>query len=77
MVLKTFNVSESVYKDFSYFCKSLGLSMSKQIDMFMRSFVEEDPKVKEEYLKKLEKIRKGNYTSFTSVADLRNKLENA
>lgn len=58
MVLKTFNVGEVVYKKFSDFCKGNGISMSKQIDFFMRSIVEEDPEAKEEYLKKLDRIRK-------------------
>jgi antitoxin component of RelBE/YafQ-DinJ toxin-antitoxin module len=35
MVLKTFNVDEDTYKQFSELCKSCGMSMSKQIQMFM------------------------------------------
>ena len=58
MVLKTFNVEESVYKKFSDFCKGNGISMSKQIDFFMRSVVEEEAEVKKEYLEKLNRIRK-------------------
>lgn len=58
MVLKTFNVQEEVYNKFSNFCKGNGISMSKQIDFFMRSVIEEEPEAKQEYLKKLERIRK-------------------
>jgi len=58
MVLKTFNVGESVYRKFSDFCKGNGISMSRQIDFFMRSVVEEEPEAREEYLKKLDRIRK-------------------
>jgi hypothetical protein len=61
MVLKTFNVSEDIYKRFSELCKGNGISMSKQIDFFMRSVVEEDPEAKKEYLKKLDKIREGKF----------------
>ncbi|MBS3098414.1 hypothetical protein J4209_06490 [Candidatus Woesearchaeota archaeon] len=57
MVLKTFNVEEDVYKKFSSFCKGNGISMSKQIDFFMKSIVEEEPEAKKEYLKKLDRIR--------------------
>ena len=32
--------------------------MSKQIEFFMKSVIEEEPKAKEEYLKKLDRIRK-------------------
>jgi len=61
MVLKTFNVEESVYKKFSELCKGNGMSMSKQVEFFMRSMVEEEPEAKQEYLQKLERIRKGKF----------------
>ena len=61
MAIKTFNVSEETYKKFSGYCKDHGLSMSKQIDLFMKSQVEEEPKARKEYLEKLERIRKGNF----------------
>ena len=61
MVLKTFNVEEAVYKKFSGFCKEYGISMSKQINIFMKSMIERNPQVKEEYLRKLDRIRKGNF----------------
>ena len=32
--------------------------MSRQIDFFMRSVVEEEPEAREEYIKKLDRIRK-------------------
>lgn len=66
MVLKTFNVEEGVYQKFSTFCKGYGISMSKQIDMFMRSFVEEEPKAKQEYLDKIDRIRKGRFIKVDS-----------
>ena len=58
MALKTFNIEESVYKKFSDICKGNGMSMSKQIEFFMKSVVEEEPEAKKEYLEKLDKIRK-------------------
>jgi antitoxin component of RelBE/YafQ-DinJ toxin-antitoxin module len=58
MALKTFNVDEAVYGSFSGFCKENGLSMSKQIEMFMRSWIEKEPRIREDYLKRLEMIRK-------------------
>lgn len=61
MVLKTFNLDEKNYKKFSDFCKENGISMSKQINIFIESQMEEEPKVREEYLKKLERIRKGRF----------------
>lgn len=61
MVIKTFNVNEETYKQFSTYCKDMGISMSKQIDMFMKSQIEEEPKVRNEYLRKLDGIRKGKF----------------
>ena len=61
MTLKTFNVDAQVYADFSKFCKENGLSMSKQVTWFMQSQLEEEPKVRKEYLAKLERIAKGKF----------------
>jgi len=35
--------------------------MSKQIDIFIKAQIEENPEVRETYLKKLESIRKGRF----------------
>ena len=69
MVLKTFNVEEVVYHKFSSFCKAHGVSMSKQVEMFMESILEEDPKAKQEYLEKLDRIRKGKFIEVKSFAE--------
>ena len=63
MVLKTLNVQKETYEVFSKFCKEHGISMSKQIELFMRSIIEEEPEPKKEYVKKLERIRKGKFIS--------------
>ena len=36
MALKTFNLDEEVYRRYSAHCKRRGMSMSKQIEFFMR-----------------------------------------
>lgn len=61
MVLKTFNVQEEVYARFSSFCKQQGISMSKQVEMFMDAMIEEDPVARKEYVAKLDRIRKGKF----------------
>jgi len=61
MVLKTFNLNEEVYKKFSGFCKENGISMSKQVEIFIEAQMAEEPKVREEYLRKLDAIRKGKF----------------
>ena len=69
MALKTFNIEETIYKKFSDFCKGHGVSMSKQIQLFMESLVEEEPEAKQEYLEKLERIRKGKFMRVTNFAE--------
>ncbi|MFH1505912.1 MAG: hypothetical protein ABIE94_02890 [archaeon] len=68
MVLKTFNVQEDTYAKFSGFCKENGISMSKQVDFFMESFVEEEPEARKEYLEKLDRIRKGKFIRVDNFA---------
>ncbi|MCX8158976.1 MAG: hypothetical protein N3D20_01645 [Candidatus Pacearchaeota archaeon] len=43
MALKTFNIDEQIYKEFSEYCKKNGISMSKQVENF---FKEELMKIK-------------------------------
>ncbi len=69
MALKTFNIEEAIYKRFSKFCKEHGISMSKQVQFFMESQMAEEPETKEEYLKKLERIRKGNFITVKNFAE--------
>ncbi len=69
MAIKTFNIEEDVYKQFSGYCKGNGISMSKQVEIFMRSMIEDDPKVKKEFLERLEKIRKGKFIKVNSFAE--------
>jgi len=70
MVLKTFNLNEETYRKFSEFCRENGISMSKQVDIFIRAQLEEKPKVREEYLGKLEAIRKGRFIKVKNVNDI-------
>ncbi len=68
MVLKTFNLDEAVYAKFSHFCKNYGISMSKQVQIFMEAQVEEEPEAKKEYLERLERIRKGKFVKVKNFA---------
>ena len=38
-MIKTFNIDEEVYKQFSAHCKKHGVSMSKRVENFIRSEV--------------------------------------
>ena len=75
MALKTFSVSGTVYSRFSTFCKENGINMSKQVEMFMESVVEEDPEAKKEYLKKLDRIRKQKTVHIGSLENFRKRYE--
>jgi len=68
MAIKSFNVQEEIYQKFSDFCRGHGVSMSKQVEMFMESMLEEEPEAKKEYLQKLETIRKGKFIKIKSIA---------
>jgi len=41
MALKTFNLNEQTYKQFSKHCKSQGISMSKKIENFIKQELEQ------------------------------------
>lgn len=71
MVLKTFSVQEEVFEKFSKFCKDRGMSMSKQIEIFMGSVAEEEPAAKKEYLKRLDLIRTQKNILIGTMEDLR------
>lgn len=58
MVLRSFNVDEESYKKYSKRCKELGVSMSKQVNNFIKAQVEEEPKANKAFLKELEEARK-------------------
>ena len=72
MAIKSFNVEEETYKKFSSFCKERGMSMSKQIEFFMKSTIEEG-KIKEEYLKKLALLRAEEPIHVGSLASFKKK----
>lgn len=69
MVIKTFNVEENTYNKFAEFCREHGLSMSKQIDIFIKSQIETKPQIRGEYLKKLDAIRKGRFVKVGTAED--------
>ncbi|MFT7615220.1 MAG: macrodomain Ter protein organizer (MatP/YcbG family) [Candidatus Woesearchaeota archaeon] len=69
MAIKSFNIDQQTYTKFSTHCKENGISMSKQVEFFMKTMIEE-PEISEEYAKKLENIRKGPFKTIKgSFAD--------
>ena len=71
MVIKTFNLEEDAYKKFAEFCKSHGLSMSKQVNFFIKAQVEIEPRIRREYLQKLDLIRKGRFIKVGTIEDFK------
>ncbi len=61
MVVKSFNVSEDIYRQFSAFCRQRGLSMSKQVQFFMESVLDREPKANKKFLKRLDRIEAGKF----------------
>jgi hypothetical protein len=68
MALKTFNLDEQVYAKYMKLCKEHGISMSRQVETFMRSQTEEEPKIRKEYLQRLDIIRKGRFLKVDNFA---------
>lgn len=75
MAIKSFNLNEDIYDRFSKTCKENGISMSRQVEMFMESQLGDREEIKPGYLKKLKKIQKGKYHKFNTVKDLRKAIE--
>ena len=57
MVLKTFNLDEEVYGEFSEFCKENGISMSRQINIFIQAQMAKKSVDRNKLLDKLKKMR--------------------
>ena len=61
MALKTFNVDEEIYKEFSKHCKENGISMSKKVEKFIQEemqFIKENAgKIMKRAERKMEKNR--------------------
>jgi antitoxin component of RelBE/YafQ-DinJ toxin-antitoxin module len=70
MALKTFNLDENAYHKFSEYCKENGLSMSRQVEIFIKAQIETKPKVRKEYLQKLEAIRRGKFIKVNDINEL-------
>ena len=73
MAIKTFNVDQETYQKFADFCRSNGISASKQIEIFMKAQLEEKEKVRNDYLKTLEVIRKGTFVKIGNMEDFKKK----
>lgn len=70
MTLKTFNLDENAYQKFSEYCKENGLSMSRQVEIFIKAQIETKPRVRKEYLRKLEAIRRGKFIKVNDINEL-------
>ncbi|ADN36316.1 conserved hypothetical protein [Methanolacinia petrolearia DSM 11571] len=72
MSVKSFSISDDVYEKYSSECKRLGLNMSKQIENFMKFQLDEEFAVREEYIYKIDKLRKER---FRPVSDFDKEFE--
>ena len=43
--------------------------MSRQVELFMESMIEQEPEAKREYLEKINKIRKGKFIKIGNFAE--------
>jgi len=72
MGVKSFSISDDIYEKYSSECKRLGLNMSKQIENFMKFQIKEEFKIREEYIEKINRIRK---EKFKPVGDFEKQLD--
>ena len=70
MAIKTFSVDEGVYRKFADFCKTNGINMSKQVEVFMKSQLESKEEVREEYLKTLDNLRRGKFIKIKNINEV-------
>ena len=71
MVLKTFNLEQETYQKFSNFCREHGISMSRQVNLFIEMQLEEESNVKKEYIKKLNRISsKGKFIEVKDIDEI-------
>ncbi len=61
VVVKSFNVSEDIYRRFALFCRERGISMSRQVQFFMESVLDKEPQASKKFLKRLDKVRSGKF----------------
>lgn len=73
-MIKTFNVDDKVYQKFMEFCKLHGISMSKQVEIFMKSQLEEG-EVREGYLQTLENLRKGKFIKIGTMEEFKKRYQ--
>lgn len=65
MVIKTFNIDEEVYKQFSEHCKKHGVSMSKRVENFIRTEVSKIKVKSESKIEKSEIVDKKSIHTFS------------
>jgi ribosomal 50S subunit-associated protein YjgA (DUF615 family) len=74
MAIKSFNVQADVYERFSKYCKDRGLSMSRQVDYFMRSMIEDEPEARKEFLDRLDQIRQQKSIRIGGIEEFRKRF---
>jgi len=69
MAIKTFNIDAEVYKKFREYCKEHGISMSKQVELFMKSQLAKSSEERKGHLEKLEKSRSTRHITIDELGD--------
>jgi hypothetical protein len=78
MVQAIININEKTNRILNIIKAMYGLKDKSQAINLMAQHYEEkllEPELRPEYIQKLTKIRKGKYTKFTSIDDLRKQIE--
>ena len=78
MVQSIIDISENEDRVLNIVKAKFGLKNKSQAVALITKTYEDsflEPELRPEYIKKLERIRKGKYTSFSSIEELRKKIE--
>ncbi len=77
MVTATISIPEYEDRILNIIKAKYGFKNKEQAIIFLLKEYEKqlEPEIRPKYLKKLEKIRKGKYTKFSSIEELRKKIE--
>jgi len=78
MVQSIIDISENEDRVLNIVKAKFGLkNKSQAVSLITKAYEDSflEPELRPEYIKKLERIRKGKYTSFSSIEELRKKIE--
>ncbi|KYC53699.1 MAG: hypothetical protein AMQ74_00318 [Candidatus Methanofastidiosum methylothiophilum] len=63
------NINNKLFHKFEIFCEEHGTTADDEIESFIRSILDDDVEITEEYQRKLDTIRKGKFIRVNNFAE--------